>query len=189
MYKLYSDTSKLFECDINVDGASLKDSKARLVVETNGYSILFNGDIDSKGKCKIPIKKLKGLIEDDSKGVIRLEVIAEDTYFTPWESKFEIDYKKKVTVEVIEDFSDLKTKKKLTIENISGDVSDKQKVHIANILKLLVIENIDISNISYKKNRLSKIIAVYNKYNPISESIKSEVIDTVITELSKKIID
>ena len=79
MYKLFTDKTELFECDIKLEGASLKKSKARLVVETSDYSLLFNGKISSNGKCEIPIKKLKGLIDEDTIGNIRLEIIAEDT--------------------------------------------------------------------------------------------------------------
>ena len=100
MYKLFTDKPEVFECDIKVEGTSLNKSKARLVIETKDYILLFNGDINSSGKCRIPVKKLKGLIDENSKGNIRLEVIAEDTYFTPWESNFEVQASKKVTVEV-----------------------------------------------------------------------------------------
>ena len=51
MYKLFTDKSELFECNISLQGASLKKSKARLVVETSDYSLLFKGEINSKGKC------------------------------------------------------------------------------------------------------------------------------------------
>ena len=100
MYKLFTDKTELFECNISLQGASLKKSKARLVVETQDYSLMFNGSISNGGKCEIPIRKLKGLIDEDTIGNIRLEVIAEDTFFTPWESDFEVETSKKVTVEV-----------------------------------------------------------------------------------------
>ena len=100
MYKLFTDKSELFECDIKLQGASLSKSKARLVVETSDYSLMFKGTISKRGKCEIPIRKLKGLIDEDTTGNIRLEVIAEDTFFTPWESDFKVDASKKVTVEV-----------------------------------------------------------------------------------------
>ena len=100
MYKLFTDKAELFECNISLQGASLKKSKARLVVETPDYSLLFNGAISKSGKCEIPIKKLKGLIDEDITGNIRLEIIAEDTFFTPWKSNFEVETSKKVTVEV-----------------------------------------------------------------------------------------
>ena len=100
MYKLFTDKAELFECDIKIEGTSLSKSTARLVVETSDYSLMFNGKISSNGKCEIPVKKLRGLIDENSKGNIRLEVIAEDTYFIPWKSEFEVDASKKVTVEV-----------------------------------------------------------------------------------------
>ena len=70
MYKLFTDKAELFECDIKIEGASLANSKARLVVETNDYSLMFNGKISSQGKCEIPIRKLKGLIDESSKGTV-----------------------------------------------------------------------------------------------------------------------
>ena len=51
MYKLFTDKSELFECDIKLQGASLKKSKARLVVETQDYSLMFNGSISKGGIC------------------------------------------------------------------------------------------------------------------------------------------
>ena len=56
MYKLFTDKSELFECDIKIDGARLSDSIARLVVETSEYSLMFNGKISSADKCEIPIR-------------------------------------------------------------------------------------------------------------------------------------
>ena len=47
MYKLFTDKADLFECDIKIEGASLSSSKARLVVETSDYSLMFNGKIDN----------------------------------------------------------------------------------------------------------------------------------------------
>ncbi len=84
MYKLFTDKPELFECNIKIEGASLKNSQARLIIETEDLSLLFNGTINKDGKCTIPVKKLKGLLEDNTEGQIKLEVIAEDTYFTPW---------------------------------------------------------------------------------------------------------
>ena len=46
MYKLFTDKSEVFECDIKIKGASLQNSKSRLVIETNSYSLMFNGKID-----------------------------------------------------------------------------------------------------------------------------------------------
>ena len=196
MYKLFTDKAELFECDIKIEGASLSNSKARLVVETNEYSLMFNGKINSSGKCEIPIRKLKGLIDESSKGNIRLEVIAEDTYFIPWKSEFEINASKKVTVEVksqskplIESqgpkvqVSKIKETKKI---NKSQQVTIAERKHIINIMKLLIHENVNIDNLSVKKDKLNKVIATYNQFKPINESSKGKVINGVLNVLAKR---
>ena len=178
MYKLFTDKSELFECDIKLRGASLKKSKARLVVETTDYSLMFNGSISNSGKCEIPIRKLKGLIDEDTSGNIRLEVIAEDTFFTPWESDFEVETSKKVTVEVKS-----QTFKKPIVE-AKVKITNSEQKHVINLLKLLVNENINIKNISYKRNKLNNIVATYLKENTIKDTEK--VISGVLNRLQKK---
>ena len=178
MYKLFTDKSELFECDIKLQGASLKKSKARLVVETQDYSLMFNGSISKGGKCEIPIRKLKGLIDEDTTGNIRLEVIAEDTFFTLWESDFEVETSKKVTVEVKS-----QTFKKPIIE-AKVKVTNSEQQHVINLLKLLIKENINIKNISYKRNKLNNIVATYLKENTVNNN--KEVIRGVLKRLEKQ---
>jgi hypothetical protein len=187
MYKLYTDKTELFECDIKIEGAQLSNSTARLVVETNDYSLMFNGKINSSGKCEIPIRKLKGLIDESTTGNIRLEVIAEDTYFTPWKSDFAIEASKKVTVEV-KSQSNKKVMKenKVQVSNIKQEVSKQEVDHVTNILKLLVRENITLENLSVKKDRLNKIVATYKKHKPLTEDIHKKVIKGVLKGLYKK---
>ena len=182
MYKLFTDKAELFECSIKLQGASLKKSKARLVVETPEYSLLFNGDISKGGKCEIPIKKLKGLIDEDTTGNIRLEVIAEDTFFTPWESNFEVETSKKVTVEIKN-----QTTKKPIIEakvKVKENITLTEKQHIVNLFKLLIKEDININNISFRRNELNNIVATYLQENTVKNTGK--VIDGVLKVLEKK---
>ena len=178
MYKLFTDKSELFECDIKLQGASLNKSKARLVVETQDYSLMFNGSISKGGKCEIPIRKLKGLIDEDTTGNIRLEVIAEDTFFTPWETDFEVETSKKVTVEV-----KTQTTKKPIVE-AKVKITNSEQQHVINLLKLLVKENINIKNISIKRNKLNNIVATYLKENTIKDTNK--VISGVLRKLQKE---
>ena len=185
MYKLFTDKSELFECDIKLEGASLSKSKARLVVETKDYSLLFNGEINSNGKCKIPIRKLKGLIDETSTGNIRLEVIAEDTFFTPWESDFEVDASKKVTVEV----KSQTTKKPIVETRVNVKIKKEkptltEKDHVINLFKLLIKEDINVENISYKRNALNNVVATYLKENTVKDTNK--VINGVLKILEKK---
>ncbi len=185
MYKLFTDKSELFECDIKLEGASLSKSSARLVVETSDYSLLFKGEINSSGKCEIPIRKLRGLIDESTTGNIRLEVIAEDTYFTPWESDFEVDASKKVTVEV----KSQSTKKPIVETKINVKVKDEkptltEKDHIVNLFKLLIKEDINVENISYKRNALNNIVATYLQENTVRNT--SKVINGVLKILEKE---
>jgi hypothetical protein len=172
MYKLFTDKSELFECTIALEGASLKKSTARLVVETAEYSLLFKGKIDSNGNCKIPIRKLKGLIDENTEGSIRLEVIAEDTFFTPWENNFQVDASKKVTVEV----KSTNQKAPIVEAKVTSVKSDEilisERQHIINVFKLLIKEDININNITYKRDELNNIIATYLNEHSISDTEK-----------------
>tara|TARA_R100001480_G_scaffold153727_1_gene157306 strand:+ start:218 stop:793 length:576 start_codon:yes stop_codon:yes gene_type:complete len=189
MYKLYTDKQEIFECDIQLEGASLINSTARLIIETEDLALLFKGNINASGKCTIPVKKLKGLLGESAKGNIKLEVIAEDTYFTPWESQFEVDTSKKVTVEVKSQQTPViteETKPTIKVENIKEEVSLNEKDHVINLLKLLIKEDINFKNISYKRNTLNNIVATYMEENPIQEETKPTIMEGVIKGLLKK---
>jgi hypothetical protein len=180
MYTLYTDKQELFECSISLEGASIKNSQARLIVESDNLNLLFKGTIDSNGKCSVPIKKLKNLLEESTKGKIRLEVIADDTYFTPWESDFEVETARKVTVEVKS-----QTNKTTIAETKTGVIVKNIKVgdHIQNLSKMLVKENINIQNMAKKKTQLNGIIASYLKTNKISDGEKGRIIEGIIQTL------
>jgi TusA-related sulfurtransferase len=180
MYTLYTDKQELFECSISLEGASVKNSQARLIVESDNLNLLFKGTIDSNGKCSVPIKKLKNLLEESTKGKIRLEVIADDTYFTPWESDFEVETARKVTVEV-----KTQTDKNTIAEAKTGVVVRDIKVgdHIQNLSKMLVKENINVHNITSNKVKLNNVIASYLKINKISNNEKGRIIEGIIQTL------
>jgi len=180
MYTLYTDKQELFECSISLEGASVKNSQARLIVESDNLNLLFKGTIDSNGKCTVPIKKLKNLLEESTKGKIRLEVIADDTYFTPWESDFEVETARKVTVEV-----KTQTDKNIIAEVKTGVIVKDIKVgdHIQNLSKMLVKENINIHNMTLNKVKLNDVIASYLKTNRISNGEKSRIIEGIIQTL------
>jgi TusA-related sulfurtransferase len=180
MYTLYTDKQELFECSISLEGASVKNSQARLIVESDNLNLLFKGTIDASGKCTVPIKKLKNLLEESTKGKIRLEVIADDTYFTPWESDFEVETARKVTVEVKSQSNKTtiaEAKTGVTVKNVKvGD-------HIQNLSKMLVKENINVHNIGKHRAKLNNVIASYLKVNKISDGEKGRIIEGIIQTL------
>ena len=143
MYKLFTDKADTFECDVQVEGTSLKKCKARLIVETPEYSLMFNGDVDSNGKCKVPIK-----------------------------SKFEIVATRQVTDEV-----------KSQQLGTSQQILEEEKSHVTNLLKLLILEDINIDNLKFKRNKLNKLIATYTKHRPLLPESKDRVIKGVLDGL------
>jgi len=193
MYKLYTDKTELFECTIKLEGASISKSKVRLVVESTEINLLFPGKIDTDGKCTIPVSKLKGLLDENTQGNIKLEVIADDVYFTPWESNFIIETSKKLTVEVTSQAAALieSQSPRVTVE-VHKDMqepSEKQEVpssiqeHIIKLFQMLTKEDINIKNIVYKKDKLNNIVATYLQENTIPEEKNSEIISGLVEKL------
>jgi hypothetical protein len=187
MYKLYTDKQEVFECSIELHGASLSKSQARLVIESEDLIILFKGSISEGGKCTIPVKKLRGLLEENTKGTIKLEVIADDVYFCPWQSDFAIETSKKVTVEVTSQQKQAITessKPSIKVNKISQQPTKKEIDHVVNIVKLLVKEDINIKNIAVRKNKVNNVVATYLKSNKVDKSQTSHIIEGIIKKLS-----
>lgn len=193
MYKLFTDKLENFEAKIKIEGASLKKSKARLVVEADNFSLLFNGEIDESGNVNIPVKRLRGLLDENVSGAIKLEVIAEDTYFTPWESQFTVETSKKVQAEIVSQsgstLNETKTKSTVILKSQTSQkepptISEKQ--HIVNIMKILIKENISMSNLHIKKDQLNNIVAEYIHDNVVTEEQKQPVIKKLLKVLDKR---
>jgi len=167
-YKLYTDKQEVFECDLFLEGADLKDSSARILVETKNLTLLFPGEIDKKGNCKVPIKKLKGLLDEKTEGNIKLEIIAEDTLIEPWQSEFVVETSKRVKVEVK---SQQKSEKQKS-EWMAGKpkvVVTEVKNHfdpIEQISETFEKQGITLSKVIKNKKKIVKILENYsNKVN------------------------
>jgi glycine cleavage system regulatory protein len=192
MYTLYTDKQEIFECSISLEGASVKNSQARLIVETDHLNLLFKGTINESGKCTIPIKRLKNLIDESSTGQIRLEVIADDTYFTPWESKFNVKTAKKLTVEVATQSNKVTLKESVPVVTVKttqqpiAPKHDNSNMHIANISKILRRSNININNMQSNKYKLNKIIEAYMQVRQVASTEKTRIIEGIIQTLIKQ---
>jgi hypothetical protein len=169
-YKLYLDKSELFECDVQIKNASLKDAFARIIVESNDLSLMFPGKIKN-GKCEVPIRRLKGLLEENSTGNISLEIVVEDTYFSPWKDKFVVDKHKDVKVKINE--QKIQQKPSVTVNSVKSP--NQNSPIIADLLYICERMNINKKNFSSKKNDFKKILKEYFKINPtyLNESRKS----------------
>lgn len=96
-YRIIKDRTENFECMISVEGTTLSESKARIILESDSWNFTFYGTIGSDGKCVVPIKKGVPLPEGAT-GTIKLEVIADDQLFVGWENEFVVEASKKVRV-------------------------------------------------------------------------------------------
>jgi hypothetical protein len=99
-YKLYRDRDETFECKVNVEGAALSNSSARLILESDVWNLVFSGKIYKDGRCIIPLRKMT-VLPEGTIGKARLEIIIDDTIFVPWEDAFMVEGLKKVSVEIL----------------------------------------------------------------------------------------
>jgi hypothetical protein len=186
MYKLFTDKTEVFECNIKLEGASLKNSQARLIIESEDVNLMFEGTINKDGKCSIPIKKLKGLLEDSTSGQIKLEVIAEDTYFTPWKSEFIVEASRKVTVEVKSNDAEIIKENTPKIQISGIEEVDPVTEHIIRLVKMLVKEDINLKNLTVKKDKLNNIVGTYLNENKIEQEVVQEIINGILEKLPQK---
>ena len=189
MYKIFLDKIDNFKCNIRLEGASLSNAKPRLILESNNKNLIFYGDVDSKGACIIPITGIKGIFKESDTGNIKLEVIADDTYFNPWNDEFITDISKKIKVEVtqtqaeiIEDKSD---KKKMVVEiedkpKIKKPLKQRKKVKTITeketftpLVKVLKANGIDSKRIYKSKEKFLPVIKEYFVKNKIKYNNKN----------------
>lgn len=182
-YTFYTDRAENFECEVSVKNASLKGSIARLVVETSdGLNLVFNGKIEN-GKCYIPVRRLKGLLDENSKGNVFLEIIVEDTYFKPWKSEFIVEDHTSVKVQVNE--SKTPAKPVLNVKGLptqrSSSNNTNSLIPLYELSQICKRIGIDKSNI---KKRKSDFIQLLNEYFNMSPEFVSQKA-TILKNLKK----
>jgi len=161
-YKLYLDKSEEFICEVAVKNASLKDAFSRMIIESDGMSFMFEGQLKD-GKCTVPIKKLKGLLDENSTGNMFLEIIVEDTYFSPWKDTFIIEQHTGVKVKVQEQKKSSKPVIEVkAINNFQNTLSDPSK----DIIFICERVGINKKNLIIKKNDFKLLLKEYFKENP-----------------------
>jgi hypothetical protein len=189
MYTIQLDQAKNFECSLKIQGASLKKSKINMIIEGDAFDIKLKGTIDSDGQVTIPVKKLKGILDENVKGNMFLEVIAEDTYFTPYETEYVTEVSRKVEVtsingkskETLTESEGIKvtdSKPKVTISDIKNDDTLLIKEHANRINKNIIRSNLNI----FKKEDKIKVIKTIQNY--LTENkVENSLYDKIMTEL------
>jgi hypothetical protein len=100
-FEIFKDKTNDFKFEVFPEGDAKKAQlQGRVILETEDWSLIFNGSID-RGICTIPIKKID-ILEEGTVGKIKVEVIADDSIFVPWEDDFKIKMSKKVSIKVNE---------------------------------------------------------------------------------------
>lgn len=163
MYKLYTDKKEIFEADITLQGASLKDAFCRLIVESSEWNLVFPGTISNTGKCQIVVEKLSKILSEGATGTLKLEVIAEETYFTPWQSPFTVEANKKLAVEVKSQPAKMQLSE--NVKPVMKAVVHTESPHnfhqFKQFIKECINNNITFENINNKKRTLSSIVEKY----------------------------
>ena len=132
MYTLYSDKKNIFECDIQLEGASLSQAFARVIIEGDDLNLVFNGTITNDGYCKIEMPKLNVM---EGNGNMKLEVIADDMYFNPWDSDYELKKSKSIKVEVRQPTQDVITETKAKVKVNVVNEQKEVKTPIKRVVK------------------------------------------------------
>ncbi len=185
MYKIFLDQNRIFECDIKIEGANLNESEVRLFLETKNFTLSFFGEINSDGKVKIPINKLKGILKENLSGKIFLEVIAEDTVFKPWEDEYQTDVSKKVEVSFNNKLDEQQTQVKPKISfKLKDEALDLNK-HRKEIFKILENNNVNKKRLYKNTKVLNKLIERYCSNNNINDinnkkTIRNDVLKNLL---------
>ena len=172
----YKDSASTFKCDLKIEGANLKESKARLLLMfENAPTILFNGSISSDGTCEVSVPALKEISSNN--GTALLEVIADSTYFESWKSDFNLKNKKSVSI----------VSESVTVESASDKKAISVTVEGKNLLSTstpptirsktpstqsIFVEQIDSRN----KDMVKKFL---HGYNSLTESKKKKLVREV----------
>jgi hypothetical protein len=151
-----------------------------LLLEGSDKTLLFRGKISKNGKCAIPIDKLRGALDEDSKGTMKLEIIVDDTYFQPWSRDFVVTASKKLRVEIVEP----KPKKSTIKVDVVDPHEIKMKKLTTEIVKSLRKRDIHAGNVMKQRKLVSSFIReATEKFNGDIDT--HELLTNVVNRLAK----
>lgn len=176
--KIYLDESKLFKCKLKVEGTTLSKSKCRLLVKSDDLTLMYEGKIHDNGEVEVSIPKLKKYIESKN-GMATLEVIADDTVFTPYTES--IEFTNKYVVEVVtEETSNKKPSIKLVTEPTKPNNFRKALAEIITEINNRKITNKNL--VEYSNTIVTIVNNKRKKYN-----LKADFINYSIENIPKYI--
>ena len=112
MLNLKENELKKFKFALEIKGADLSKTQAKLIFEDKNSTKFFPVKISDKGVCEYQIDTLD--IQPLSEGKVYLEVIAESLVFKPWEDSFKLT---KTPTKPTVNITDSKTKVTTTLKS------------------------------------------------------------------------
>lgn len=174
MYQINLDKSDIFKATIKIEGAT--DASPRLILETDsGINLVCYGNIINN-EVQIKLPKLKRILEENSTGKIKLEVIADDCIIIPWQDQYSAKNSKKVVVEVLN--SEHQPKISATVKLVDSDF-----IKFSKELSIKLKEN-NINMLNYKKN-INKIKSIVNSINGHDFIPTDRLPELILNELKK----
>lgn len=177
--KIFLDESKIFKCKLKVEGTTLSKSKCRLLLKTGDLTLMYEGKIHDDGQVEVNIPKLKKYVETKN-GTAQLEVIADDTVFTPFTEN--IEFTQKYVVEVVTE-AETTTKPSVKLVTAAPNKTNNYRKALAEIITEL-----------QNKKITGKTIAKHSKYivNTVNEKrmkykLSSDFINYTIENIPKYI--
>lgn len=134
MYVIDSGKSGVFKCNIQLEGVLNTNTSCRIIIESENYALMFPGKIEGN-ECEITYPVLKSVINEQSEfDKIKLEVIAEDTYFCAWESNLTLKQPKTAVVNTESITSPTKLKDTPRVSKVSVIVEEQPVVSEQEII-------------------------------------------------------
>ena len=175
MLKFYKNKSQTFKCKVDVQGTDNPKVKPRLIlVSKKGTpNVFFEGKYED-GQCEIDILSTANIGAD--KGEVILEIIANNTVFTPWTSKYEI-LSEQIIVENVGNVElisttpeiDVKIKKEIVEHIVKPQKKEKNifKSKVSNKIIKEVYEYVNMTKkIKNKKGRVKLLKEIVTFYKP-----------------------
>lgn len=182
IYKFYTDKAEEFICEMKVQNASVKNAIVRLIIETNDVSLIFSGKIDGN-KCIVPVKKLKGILEENTSGTAKLELILEDTYFNPWNSECNIEKFSKVEINEVKNTVVTKPEVSVAVTSQNKTLITEDGTLVPNAIEQLnyIFERLNI-NVKKHKKETTQILNEFFRENEEYKKFKKPILKEFITK-------
>ena len=186
MYNLYLDDPRSIKCEVEIEGADASNSKARLMIETKNRCLYFNGTVKGNGEVEIPINMLKGVLGENVKGTMLIELVVDDMLFTPWKSEFVTKVKRQVALNIKEGLD-----KTVSQSNRPGvklkmkTFSDRE--HADSLFNLLKEYRIPFNKLGANKDKLKAVVNAYVRKHKLTEASAQNVQKYLITNIVKVI--